>query len=398
MKRTRAAEILCEFSYTAPGARKTARCFLTTFSLMKNRFVRTSSCVIAALALCGTTTFCRQQDAANRDTLRSRIFPLPIFFYTPETGIAGGAAALYLVRTQNASRPSSVTGDVIYTEKKQVILELNGDIYFSGDDYRLLTSLVYQKYPNKFFGVGNNTALSAEETYTPRSFLARAVLYCNVVSRFNVGPAIRYGTMTMVDIDRAGLLAPGNIPGSIGGTVSGIGFVANWDSRDNTFAPYNGSFYQLTATNYQKAAGGDFSYTDIQLDTRNYLEILPRQILAFQFAAEFMGGTPPFQNLVQFGGQNILRGYFAGRYRDKNGIAAQADYRLPVWWRFGLVGFLGAAQVAPVIDHFALNRFWIAGGVGLRFFWNPEERISLRLDYGVGNNSSGLYITVTEAF
>jgi hypothetical protein len=45
-----------------------------------------------------------------------------------------------------------------------------------------------------------------------------------------------------------------------------------------------------------------------------------------------------------------------------------------------------------------MNRFWFAGGVGLRFFWNPQERISLRLDYGIGNNSNGMYITVTEAF
>jgi hypothetical protein len=45
-----------------------------------------------------------------------------------------------------------------------------------------------------------------------------------------------------------------------------------------------------------------------------------------------------------------------------------------------------------------MNRFWFAGGVGLRFAWSPEERINLRLDYGVGSNSSGMYITMTEAF
>jgi hypothetical protein len=54
--------------------------------------------------------------------------------------------------------------------------------------------------------------------------------------------------------------------------------------------------------------------------------------------------------------------------------------------------------VTDEIDHLGLKRFWLAGGAGIRFAWNPEERVNLRLDYGWGNNTSGLYITVTEAF
>jgi outer membrane protein assembly factor BamA len=209
---------------------------------------------------------------------------------------------------------------------------------------------------------------------------------------------VRYESVSMRETNPAGLLASGSIPGSKGGTSAGLGLVANWDSRDNTFAAYSGSFYQVTALFYKSAFGSDYDYTDVQIDTRNYYEIVPDQVLAVQAAAEFMDGSPPFQNLAKFGGQNLLRGYFDGRYRDKNGVALQAEYRTPVWWRFGLVGFAGIAQVAGKVSHFAFDRFWFAGGVGLRFFWNPEERISLRLDYGIGNNSSGMYITVTEAF
>jgi hypothetical protein len=368
---------------------------------MMDRIICTGFCVLAVVAALTATALCRQTASTNEDSAQvtqSRIYPLPILFYTPETGIAGGAAALYTIHTMVSSRPSAVTGDVIYTEKKQIILELDGDIYFGGDDYRLLSAFVFQKYPNKFFGIGNYTASSSEENYTPRSFIARVVLYRRLYSRFNLGPVVRYETVSMMEVRPSGLLAPGTIVGSKGGVSSGLGVVANWDSRDNTFSTYNGSFFQLTALSYQKALGGDHSYTDIQIDTRNYFELLPQHILAIQATAEFINGSPPFQSLVQFGGQNLLRGYFAGRYRDKNGIALQADYRLPVWWRFGLAGFAGVAQVAPEVNRLALNRFWFAGGLGLRFYWNTEERISLRLDYGIGNNSTGLYITVTEAF
>jgi hypothetical protein len=357
--------------------------------------------VVFVLFVVLQTAYARQATVDETDTVhasKSRIFPIPILYYTPETGIAGGAAALYLLSDSASTRSSSITGDAIYTERKQVILEVDGDLYWQKETYRLLSSIVFQRFPNKFFGIGNFTALSNEETYTPESFIVQAVLYRKIVSRYNIGPMIRYESVTMREVSPSGQLASGSIVGSKGGKVSGMGLVANWDSRDNTFAAASGSFYQVTAMLYRHAIGSDFQYSDILLDTRHFFEIIPRQVLAIQAAAEFMDGSVPFQRLVRFGGQNIIRGYFDGRYRDKNGVALQAEYRLPVWWRFGLVGFAGVAQVADQVDHFAVNRFWFAGGLGLRFLWNRKERISLRLDYGIGNNSSGTYITVTEAF
>jgi len=354
------------------------------------------SIIMGPVLLCCWTTVLLSQDT-SRTTL-SAIYPLPIIFYTPETGIAGGAAALYLYRDSTLSRASAVTGDIIYTQKKQIILELSGDLYFRGGTYRLLANTKFQKYPNKFFGVGNDTPESNEENYTSQKVLFEAVLYRNVLSHMNAGPAVRAEHSSVRETAPTGLLASGVIPGSKGGSLAGIGFVANWDSRDNTIAAQSGSLYQITTLLYRSSFGSDYSYTDVQIDTRNFFEVLAGQVLAVQAAAEFIDGIAPFYGMANFGGQNLVRGYFDGRYRDRNGIAVQAEYRFPVWWRFGMVGFAGAAQVANKVGQFGLKRFWFAGGIGLRFAWNPEERVNLRLDYGVGRNSSGMYITVTEAF
>ena len=357
--------------------------------------------LLLVIALSATVSAIAQAQESKSDTIRGResgIYPLPILFYTPETGFAGGAAALYMYRDSLDRRASSITGDVIYTSKKQIIFEISGDQYFGGDKYRLLSDVLFQKYPNRYFGIGNNTSESDKEDYTAQTFALRGTFYRHILSSFNAGPMIRYETVSMKETDPAGRLVQGRITGSRGGTTAGIGLAANWDTRDNTFASYSGSFYQVTALFYGGAIGSDFTYNDLQFETRNFFEILPEQILAIQTAGEFIDGLPPFQNLAKFGGQNLLRGYFDGRYRDKNGIAIQAEYRVPVWWRFGVVGFVGAAQVSDKVSRFAANRFWVAGGVGLRFAWNPKERVNIRLDYGIGNNDSGTYITVTEAF
>jgi hypothetical protein len=356
---------------------------------------------IAVVAVLSFSFVCGQTPQNEKDSVRAtsaRVFPLPIFFYTPETGVAGGAAALLIYRDSLAPRASSVTGDIIYTQKKQIIVELSGDQYFDHGNYRLLSDILFQKYPNKFFGIGNATASGNEENYTPRSFLLKASLYARIFSRVSVGPMVRFESTSMNETEAGKLIASGTFIGSSGGFSSGLGFVANWDSRDNTFAAYSGSFYQVTALFYQKAFGSDFTYSDVQFELRHFYEVAAGQIFAVQAGGEFMGGDVPFQNLARFGGQNVMRGYFDGRYRDKHMVGIQAEYRLPVWWRLGLVGFAGVAQVTDQISHFGLKRFWFAGGAGVRFAWNPEERVNVRLDYGIGNNSDGMYITVTEAF
>jgi hypothetical protein len=345
--------------------------------------------------------FARQEQKSEPETKKTAqtgLYPVPILFYTPETGVAGGAAALYIFRDSLASRTSSITADVIYTQKKQFIAEISGDMYFAADQYRLTSDLKFQKYPNKFFSIGNNTPESSEETYTPQTILFKAVLYRNVSSHVNIGPTIRYENMSLQEVAPGGLLSSIRLAGSSGGTSAGIGIVANWDSRDNTFATQSGHFFQVSTLFYRSAFGSDYSYDDIQIDARSFFAPFSDHILALQGIGEFINGSAPFQSLAKFGGQSLLRGYFDGRYRDNNVVSLQAEYRMPVWWRFGVVGFVGVAQVANHISDLVMNRFWFAGGMGLRFAWNPDERVNVRIDYGVGNNSSGTYFTITEAF
>lgn len=326
------------------------------------------------------------------------VYPIPILYYTPETRIAGGAAVLYAYRYSPETRLSTLSANVIYTQRKHLITEIGGDQYFSGEGYRLAGYLSFQKYPDKFFGIGNNTPGTDEETYTQLKYLLEAVLYRNLGSHFNLGPVVRYEHISMRETEPEGTLARGSLPGSRGGTSAGLGIAANWDSRDNTFAAESGSFCEFTAVFHRRAFGSDYSYNDIRLDLRKYLKVFSDHVLALQGFAKSIDGSAPFQRLAKIGGQNMMRGYFDGRYRDRNVVALQAEYRVPLWWRIGIVGFAGGAQVADRIGRLGIGRFWYTGGLGLRYAWDPVEKLNLRLDYGVGSNSSGMYITATEAF
>jgi hypothetical protein len=86
------------------------------------------SIVVFCVLLSPLVEWARAEESA-KDTTRAQrlgVYPFPIVYYTPETGVAIGAAALYLYRDSLArplSRTSDFTFDMTYTLKKQIIAE-----------------------------------------------------------------------------------------------------------------------------------------------------------------------------------------------------------------------------------------------------------------------------------
>ena len=77
----------------------------------------------------------------------------------------------------------------------------------------------------------------------------------------------------------------------------------------------------------------------------------------------------------------------------------QLEYRQYFWWKFGFVVFAGAGDVASELMKFSLTELKYSYGFGLRFLFNKEEKVNLRVDLGFGNDgTSGLYFGIEEAF
>lgn len=93
----------------------------------------------------------------------------------------------------------------------------------------------------------------------------------------------------------------------------------------------------------------------------------------------------------------MMRGYYAGRYRDKMISAVQGEYRFPVYWRFGAVAFASAGQVADNFSQFNFSRMHYAVGAGVRFSLLPSENFNLRIDAAYGDRLN-VYILLTESF
>jgi hypothetical protein len=96
-----------------------------------------------------------------------------------------------------------------------------------------------------------------------------------------------------------------------------------------------------------------------------------------------------------------MRGYYAGRFRDRKLIAAQVEHRwLPFSFskRLGGTVFAAAGAVSPRYRDFSLADIKPTGGVGLRYYLFPKKDIFLRFDLGVTPGGIGFYIFTGEAF
>ena len=213
-----------------------------------------------------------------------------------------------------------------------------------------------------------------------------------------MGIQYKFESLNILEVEENSLLSSGQITGSEGGKLSALGLILNWDSRDNIFFPRSGNSFQLTTNFFLPGLGSDFKFTSIKLDLRKYFPLFKSDVLAFQLILQSVSGSPTFRHMAEIGGENIMRGYYGGRYRDKSMWVFQAEYRMKVWKIFGVVAFAGLAEVGNKLGHLGFKNLKYSVGLGLRILVVPKEGTNIRLDYGFGKGTSGFYIMANEAF
>ena len=347
----------------------------------------------SATLILGLTAALRAQSPTDDSLRRGRLLFLPVIYYSPETNLGFGVRTAYTFRDRPESRPSNLPATLIYTTKKQLITGFSPDLWLRGNAHHLYGQIGYLDYPFKFYGIGNNTPENTVEPYTTRIFDVYAGYERRIVRALYAG--VRLEAREENIVERTGLLASELIPGSAGQSVAGAGLTLTHDSRDDVFFPEKGFYNQLQVLTYRNRRtdfGGNFQ--KIRLDLRRYQPV-GRGVLALNTLLILTPGDPTFQYLALIGGEKIMRGYFEGRYRDRNLLVFQGEYRFPISKRFKVVAFASTGRVWNG-KNFELKGFHPAGGAGLRYRVG-REKLHLRFDLAYGQTLYP-YFGFTEAF
>ncbi len=329
---------------------------------------------------------------------------VPALYYSPETKLAAGVAGFFYFRMPGETlddRPSNVDGELIYTVNKQLLAQITPVVYLAHGRFLLESELSYEKLFDKFWGIGPKTPEEAAETFNFDLARFRLGFYRQLAPYAYFGMQYHGEHVAITELEKQnGLVAtaPG-VLGREGSFVSGLGFRFTYDSRDNYFSTTHGAFAGVTGMFYAPALGGTHAYSMFTVDLRKYFQVWFGHVVAVQAYAASAAWDVPFTQLPALGGQFRMRGYFEGRYRDNNAIISQVEYRFPIAWRFGGVGFASAGVVAPSLLSFDLRTTRVAAGGGLRFMFDRDERLNGRFDVGVSaDGTPNFYVQINEAF
>ncbi len=330
-----------------------------------------------------------------------RFFVLPIVYYTPETSWALGGATVFtfqLGEQDSLTKPSQVQFGAAYTLRSQFLAYLPFQLIFPNDRYRFFGELGYYKYNYFFYGIGNGYEAYDGEIYDVNFPRVRLNFQRKLANHFYGGLRYWLDDFNITGLEEGGLLATRDIAGKGGSLLSAGGLIFTYDNRDQLFYTRRGRYIEAGWLANTSLLGGNFTFDKFTLDARQFFPLGEKAALGINAYAELTFGNPSFNQLALLGGPKRLRGYLEGRYRDNHYLMLQAEYRFPLFWRLGGVVFGGTGAVADQLDRFAGEYWRYAAGVGMRLTLIPKDNINLRVDYGIGQNSSGFYLTIGEAF
>lgn len=323
--------------------------------------------------------------------------PVPVVYFTPETNWAFGARVSYTFHLDSLRRrPSTLQVGGVYTLRKQFLSNFKFSLYHPEKRWELEGDAGFYKYVYKYWGIGNQNTGTRKETYDV-SYPSLEITPRYILSRYwRIGIPADFNRYSRLEVEKGGELARLRSTGIDGGFVNGVGLEFQYDSRDHTIFPVKGWYVSVKSVLYNSIWGSDYSFTASELDVRNYQNIAGGIIWASQFLTSFRSGPDiPFYHLSLLGGSQMMRGYFEGRYRNQNLWALQSEMRIPVWKRFFVVSFASAGDVFDFEDYKRAVK--LAGGMGLRYIVDHENRVNVRVDVAYGQNFQ-FYLSILEAF
>lgn len=328
------------------------------------------------------------------------VAPFPISNPVLGSGLVVVGGYLFPLSKNDFVSPTSIVGGgAFYTSNGSWLWGVGSKLYFKQDRFRFTWAYGKAQLHYDLYGIGNaagDLGSSVPVEQRGKALMLEALL--RIRGKLFLGP--RYQWRSLDAQAKGGSLPPKiNIdPVELKSTTSALGFHLQHDLRDNQFYPTTGSLADIVGDFFQGTFGGDFAYQSYTFAFNKYLGLSPRQVFAFRLFGCATTGHVPFYDLCLLGMHNDIRGYKAGRYRDRLMLTTQAEYRLELPKRFGLVGFFGVGEVAPEIGAFNNENLKPGGGAGVRFTLAKKNHVNLRVDYALGLQGSGVYMGVTEAF
>jgi hypothetical protein len=176
--------------------------------------------------------------------------------------------------------------------------------------------------------------------------------------------------------------------------------MVGFDSRLSPDYARRGGFYGVTFHDFSDPDGG-FGFTQWEYDAVQHIPVLRNTwVLSFHGRVATTGTKSnqeiPFFMLPSVGGGSSLRGYKSWRFRDRNSLELQAEWRVMVNRFVDMAVFYDAGKVTARAGDLGLDELKSDVGVGLRF--HGPLTTPLRIEFARSSESFVLVFSAHASF
>jgi len=169
----------------------------------------------------------------------------------------------------------------------------------------------------------------------------------------------------------------------------GLALQGEYDGRDNKMTPNRGLYVELVGWKHLEVLGGETDYWKVGLMVDSFHELAHKKlVLGLHLDLDSAGGDPPIWGYPWV----TMRGIPALRYQNESTGVLEGEIRWDLAERWAAIGFLGVAATRGDIPVFQDESGIVAGGLGGRYLFRPEDSLWVGLDVAKGPEQYVLYV------
>lgn len=352
------------------------------------------------------------RDSIIRSTKKVFVTVLPVAGYSLQTGLAASltAGVAFTMGTAADQKVSNLLTNVTYTQYHQVLFPFAVNMWMKNNKFNIVLDYRFLKYPSTNYGLGGYTTESDGYTIDFKYIKLHQSVLKELRRNFYGGLGFYYDhfwNVTEVDPPSGVKTSFQKYGAKPTETAAGLAFKLLYDSRNNQVNPANGNYASMVFRPNFVFLGSDNNWQALQIECRKYIDCSGRRnntLALWSYNWLTLGNSkPPYLSLPSTGWDdqyNTGRGYIQSRYRAKQMIYAEAEYRFGIT-NNGLLGAVAFANAQSFSKNITgqLNVIAPGYGAGLRIKLNKHSDTNLCVDYGFGlNGSKGLFLNLGEVF
>lgn len=314
----------------------------------------------------------------------------PTLSSDPKLGTSVGVLGGYLYQFDTESTQSMFLAGTSYSTTDSWMAGVFGQMFFDKNRQKLIVGYVGGQIRNDY----QDFLGSGIPAQTTDELKAGFVRYSHSVSgNWYVGTQLISSNYA---IGAEGFLELAfDLIGLTGFDSTGIGLVAEHDTRDNVRNPKKGHRFEFHNIAYRESLGGDVSFDVYNMKYSQYKNHDQDHVFAWQLKGRWTDDAP-------IGGYSSveLRGYVRGNYLAPHHTHINIEERIAFGSRWGMSFFAG---VACLYDQFSdcedSSDVYTSAGAGLIYTLKEKAGIVLRAEFAKGESDEYVgYLKVGNPF